>query len=82
MFRVMGFLTGAVLVIGSFVMLLGPAAWDSDTAVEVSEAVADPVEHRRAGDDPGLGIVFVPLGALALFGAVALAAWSVQKGGT
>ena len=33
-----------------------------------------------AGGDPGVGIAFVPLGAFALFAAVALTAWSLRGG--
>jgi hypothetical protein len=34
-----------------------------------------------AGGDPGPGIALVPLGALALFGAVAATGWLLQRGG-
>ena len=32
-----------------------------------------------AGGDPGVAVVLVPLGAVALFGAVALTAWSIPR---
>lgn len=34
-----------------------------------------------AGGDPGIGVIFVPLGAAVLFSAIALVAWSVRKVG-
>lgn len=32
-----------------------------------------------AGGDPGVGVIFVPIGALTLFTAIALTAWSLPK---
>ena len=34
-----------------------------------------------AGGDPGIGVLFVPVGAVALFVAVALAGWSMRRVG-